>query len=142
MGGLLPTQNPKSDHLHKVLSLAAGLEEHEIPPADMKSDDPSLYSPTSTLKSALGSKETFEKTYLELCELAMGTYKHLGRLRSARKVGLSLAHYYMEGQQWSKAIAFLTDALKTFKEENWGLLATQVYLKLADCYKSVGDTNR
>ena len=31
----------------------------------------------------------------ELSELAMGTYKHIGRMRSARKIGKDLADFYM-----------------------------------------------
>ena len=31
----------------------------------------------------------------ELSELAMGTYKHIGRMRSARLIGKDLADFYM-----------------------------------------------
>lgn len=78
----------------------------------------------------------------ELCELAMGTYKHIGRLRSARKVGLALATYYMECGELSKSIVFLTEALHTFQGDKWSLLTAQVLLQLATCYKELGDNER
>ena len=33
--------------------------------------------------------------FQELSELAMGTYKHIGRIRSARLIGRDLADFYM-----------------------------------------------
>lgn len=69
----------------------------------------------------------------------MGTYKHIGRIRSARKVGLSLALYYMEAEEYVKAIGFLTDALKTFRDDKWNLLVVDVLLKLAQCYQITDD---
>lgn len=72
----------------------------------------------------------------------MGTYKHIGRLRSARKVGLSLASYYMEGEDYNKSIVFLTEAFNTFKEDRWNILTIDVLLKLAQCYQAVNDMDR
>lgn len=72
----------------------------------------------------------------------MGTYKHIGRIRSARKVGLSLATYYMDSKEHQKAVGFLTDALKTFKDDKWNLLVVEVLLKLAICYKTTKDLER
>jgi len=72
----------------------------------------------------------------------MGTYKHIGRIRSARKVGLSLALYYMDAGEHQKAVGFLTDALNTFRDEKWNLLVVEVLLKLALCYKATKDKER
>lgn len=52
-------------------------------------------SPRGKLKEALSSRLAFQKYYLEMSELAMGTYKHIGRIRSARLIGIDLAHFYM-----------------------------------------------
>jgi hypothetical protein len=41
-----------------------------------------------------------------------------------------------------KAVVFLTDALKTFEEENWRHLAIQMQLELADCYRKMDDKKR
>ena len=72
----------------------------------------------------------------------MGTYKHIGRIRSARKVGLGLADYYMEANEFHKAIVFLTDALKTFRDDKWDLLVVEALLKLAQCYQAINEMDR
>jgi len=78
----------------------------------------------------------------ELAELAMGTYKHIGRIRSARMIGLDLVEFYLQLGEMQKAAVFLADALKTFEEENWRHLAMQTHLELADCYREMNDKER
>lgn len=78
----------------------------------------------------------------ELAELAMGTYKHIGRLRSARLVGKEVASFYMLLGETQKAAAFLGDALRTFEEDGWHELAAQAQLELAECYRKAGDTRK
>lgn len=71
--GLLPgSADPTSEQLHLVVMLSAGMGDSE--PNNQQ-------SPTDRLKEALCSKNSFQQYYLELAELAMGTYKHIGRLR-------------------------------------------------------------
>lgn len=72
----------------------------------------------------------------------MGTYKHIGRIRSARKVGLSLAEFYIEANEHQKAIGFLSDALKTFECDRWNDLVVAVLLQLAKCYLAISDNER
>ena len=72
----------------------------------------------------------------------MGTYKHIGRIRSARMIGRDLAAFYMQLGEMQKAAVFLIDALKTYEEENWKNLANQTQLELADCYKRMNDKER
>jgi hypothetical protein len=72
----------------------------------------------------------------------MGTYKHIGRIRSARLIGRDLAAFYLQLGEMQKAAVFLSDALKTFEEENWGHLAIQMQLELADCYRKMDDKKR
>lgn len=72
----------------------------------------------------------------------MGTYKHIGRLRSARLVGRELASFYKLLGETQKAAAFLGDALKTFEQEGWRELAVQTQLELAACYQQAKDTRR
>ena len=45
-------------------------------------------NPAEKLKDALSSQSSFEKTYLEMAEMAISTYKHIGRIRSARFIGI------------------------------------------------------
>ncbi|KAJ9595260.1 hypothetical protein L9F63_013448, partial [Diploptera punctata] len=132
--GLMPGNEPTSEQLHTVVGLSAGMGDSQG-----SNKQP---TPTDKLKEALSSKEAFKKHYLELAELAMGTYKHIGRIRSARMIGRDLAAFYMQLGEMQKAAVFLIDALKTFEEENWKSLANQTQLELADCYRRMNDKER
>ncbi|CAG9863619.1 unnamed protein product [Phyllotreta striolata] len=132
--GLMPGDSPASEQLHMVVELSAGMGDNPG-----TSDSP---SPTDKLKIALCSKEAFNKMYLELAELAMGTYKHIGRLRSARLVGRELASFYMLVGETQKAAAFLSDVLKTFEQDGWRELAAQTQIELAECYLKADDARK
>ncbi|KAF5273106.1 hypothetical protein FQA39_LY07596 [Lamprigera yunnana] len=132
--GLMPGQSPTSEQLHLVVGLSAGM-------GDCPGHSGEL-SPTDKLKKALSSQEAFNKNYLELAELAMGTYKHIGHLRSARLVGLEVASFYMLLGETQKAAAFLGDAFRTFELDGWQELAAQTQIKLAECYRKAGDTRK
>ncbi|XP_021932391.1 trafficking protein particle complex subunit 10 isoform X2 [Zootermopsis nevadensis] len=132
--GLMPGCDPTSEQLHTVVSLSGGMGD-----CQGNSKQP---TPTDKLKEALSSKEAFRKHYLELAELAMGTFKHIGRIRSARMIGRDLAAFYLQLGEMQKAAVFLTDALKTFEEENWRQLAIETQLELADCYRKMDDKER
>lgn len=69
----------------------------------------------------------------------MGTYKHIGRLRSARLIGREVASFYMLLGETQKAAVFLGDILRTFEENGWQELAAQTQLELAECHKKAGD---
>lgn len=103
---------------------------------------PGSPSPTDKLKEALCSQEVFAKNYLELAELAMGTYKHIGRLRSARLVGRELASFYVLMLEVQKSAAFLGDLVKTFEEDGWSELAAQTHLELAECHRLGGNVKK
>lgn len=122
---------PTSEQLHSAVGLSAGM-----------GDPLSASSPTDKLKEALCSQEAFNRHYLELSELAMGTYKHVGRLRSARLVGRELASFYKLLGETQKAAAFLSDALKTFEQEGWRELAAHTHIELAACHQQAGDGRR
>lgn len=72
----------------------------------------------------------------------MGTYKHIGRLRCARLVGLEVASFYTLLGETQKAAAFLTDALRAFEQDGWRELAAHAQLRLADCFRTAGDGRR
>lgn len=133
--GLMPGSEPTSEQLHTVVYLIAGIGDSE-PQVEGK------LTPTDKLKEALSSKEAFKKQYLEHAELAMGTYKHVGRIRSARLIGKELARFYSELGENQKAVAFLSDALKTYMDEGWNQLAAQTQLELAECYKRMDDVEK
>lgn len=72
----------------------------------------------------------------------MGTYKHIGRLRSARLIGRDVASFYMLLGETQKSAAFLGDLLRTFEEDGWHELAAQTQLELAECHRKAGDTRK
>ncbi|XP_066249136.1 trafficking protein particle complex subunit 10 isoform X1 [Euwallacea similis] len=132
--GLMPQGRPTSEQLHIVVGLSAGMGDNPGPP-----DQP---SPTDKLKEALCSQDVFVKTYLELAELAMGTYKHVGRLRMARIVGQQVASFYLLLGETQKSAAFLGDAVRTFESDGWHELAAQTQLNLAECYRAANDVRK
>lgn len=133
--GLMPGSDPSSEQLHTVVYLIAGMGDTEM-------QLEGKLTPTDKLKGALSSKDMFKRQYLEHAELAMGTYKHVGRIRSARFIGKELARFYGDLGENQKAVAFLTDALKTYLDEGWDQLAAQTRLELAQCYKRMDDVER
>lgn len=80
--------------------------------------------------------------FQELAELALGTYKHIGRIRCARLVGREVASFYMLLGETQKAAAFLSDALRTFENDKWPDLVAQTQLELAECYKKAKDIRK
>ena len=154
--GLLPKSNPTSEQIHLVVQLISGINddyEHTIEILGKKrsnlvsvqSNDrepilkSKLVNPAEKLKEALSSKAAFQKCYLELSESAISTYKHIGRLRSARMVGLDLANFYLDLGQVQMAATLLADALKTFRIDSWNSLTLNTLMQVANCYESLGD---
>ncbi|XP_053659885.1 trafficking protein particle complex subunit 10 [Anopheles marshallii] len=157
--GLLPGFVPTSEQLHTVVHLSAGMGDsvpemgssgglrNLEPEISDRTNAKSAHSParkpkksaTDTLKEALGSNQAFTKLYLELSELAISTYKHVSRLRSARLVGLDLGNFYITLNEPQKAVNFFTDVLRELKSENWHYLASQTLLDLASCYRKMED---
>ena len=123
--GLLPGQKPNSEQLHLMVSLTSGMQE------DMYLTTGNERNPLERLKESLSSNEAFTKNYLEMCETAISSYKHIGRIRSARLVGKELASFYMDLGEVGKAASFLADGLKTFQQEKWSTLAGKTMLELA-----------
>lgn len=148
--GLLPGCTPTSEQLHAVVQLSAGIGdtvERDTGPSSSSDESgdakvsrrPPKQSSTERLKEALGSNHAFQKLYLELAELAISTYKHVSRLRSARLVGLDLGNFYCTLNEPHKAIVFFTDLLRELRGESWNYLASQTLLELASCYKKMDD---
>lgn len=148
--GLLPSCSATSAQLHTVVQLSAGvgdypIEEKELLEMERQRRESSpgrriTKTPPEHLKEALSSIDAFQKLYLELAELAISTYKHISRLRFARLVGLDLGLFYCSLNEPHKAVGFFSDLLRELKAENWPILYSQTLLKLADCYRKMGDT--
>ena len=147
--GLLPNFTPTSEQLHIVVQLSSAIgesperdasEQRELEIRRDRSPSRKIPKPGCTkLREALGSNDGFKKLYLELSELAISTYKHVSRLRSARLVGLDLGNFYCALNEPQKAIVFFTDLLRELKTEKWSALASQTLLELANCYKKMND---
>lgn len=155
--GLFPGFTATSDQLHIVVQLSAGMGDNfeetdraliidnkasELLLEQQRSVSPGRKpkkSATERLREALSSNQAFEKLYLELSELAISTYKHVSRLRSARLVGLDLGNFYCNLSEPNKAVTFFTDLMRELKAENWNYLASQTLLELANCYRKMDD---
>jgi hypothetical protein len=72
----------------------------------------------------------------------MCTYKHIGRLRSARLVGREVASFYILLGETQTAAAFLSDAVRTFEQDKWHELAAQTQIELAECHKKADDVKK
>ncbi|KAK6170462.1 hypothetical protein SNE40_018849 [Patella caerulea] len=135
--GLMPGSKPTSEQLSHVVDLSAGMgldtgEETEA----------GQVHPRDRLREALSSESSFKKHYLEMCELTMGTYKHISRFRSARILGRDMADFYMKIGEPQKAEGFLLDAIKMYQQENWGNLADGTMLDLAQCLLSMNEVDK
>lgn len=100
-------------------------------------------SPQARLKDALCGSEQFSKHLIELSELTLGTYKHIGRKRHALLIGKELAEFYLNHQNnFQKALPFLIDMERMLKLEKWTPLIEDVQSIIAKCNdKSVSDKN-
>lgn len=128
--GLMPGCETTSQQLHTVVLLSAGIGDSPTNSAIYK------------LKQALSSKDVFKKQYLELSELAMGTYKHIGRARSAWLIGQDLSRFYQRVGDYSSAAMFLASALCNYEDDGWTKLAANTRIELAACYSKMGDNER
>ncbi|GAB6032525.1 Trafficking protein particle complex subunit 10 [Chamberlinius hualienensis] len=134
--GLMPGMKETSEQLQLVVGLLSGLVEVDL------LEEKDSANPITKLKQALSSHDAFQHRYLELSELAMGTFKHIGRIRSARLIGKDLSQFYMKLGEPQKAAVFLTDILKTCLLENWAILAANTRLDLAKCYHETKDHDK
>ncbi|OWF50213.1 trafficking protein particle complex subunit 10-like isoform X2 [Mizuhopecten yessoensis] len=136
MCGLTPDNTPSSEQLTMVLDLTSGMGIEEDSEEDYSGPNVShTPRPRDKLREALSSNDTFQKIFLELSELTMGTFKHIGRFRSARLIGKDLADFYLRLGEAQKAENFLVDAMKSYQREGWHALADGALLELAKCQK-------
>ncbi|XP_055335384.1 trafficking protein particle complex subunit 10-like isoform X2 [Paramacrobiotus metropolitanus] len=123
--GLMPNEEPSPEQSGIVKVLTSAIEAPRQSAAVLK------------LYDCLLSREQFMKNYLELSELTLGTFKHIGRSRAARHLGVTMAKYYMKWKMFEKAAAFLFDALKVLKDECWLLPSADVAVLYVQCMKEI-----
>lgn len=97
-------------------------------------------SPQARLMDALTGEEQFSKHIIEISELTLGTYKHIGRKRHALMVGKELADFYSAQGNYSRATPFLLDMERTLVEENWSVLLSDVRKSILRCNRNQVET--
>ncbi|OQV12004.1 Trafficking protein particle complex subunit 10 [Hypsibius exemplaris] len=112
--GLMPNQKPTDEQRNLTDALSQAMSAPLVSAAVVK------------LYEALLSSEKFMKSYLEMAEMTMGTFKHIGRTRAAKLLGIDLAKFYMEYGAFDKASGFLLDVLKMLRRETWALPCADV----------------
>uniref|UniRef100_A0A673ZDQ1 Trafficking protein particle complex subunit 10 n=1 Tax=Salmo trutta TaxID=8032 RepID=A0A673ZDQ1_SALTR len=132
--GLVAEKGPTSEDLNRTVDLLAGLGEERPETVN------SLQSPYKKLNEALSSVEAFEKHYLELSHAAMEMYRAIGRMRSSRLIGKSLAEFYMKKGDPERAEGFLDDSLRSYVAEGWSLQVTHTRKQMAECQKLLQQT--
>ncbi|XP_027195012.2 SIDL trafficking protein particle complex subunit 10 [Dermatophagoides pteronyssinus] len=127
-----------SEHLHRMVELVAGMgaDPHIRPSSSSQSDDDWM-SPQERLKDALSSPELFLRHYLEITELTMGTYKHIGHIRCARLIGKQLAELNLKLNKPQQALPFLLDLYHMFQMEHWSMLKQEACRLLAQCLEQL-----
>lgn len=127
--GLMPGQTPTSEQIHLAVEIFSGLGDANTKPVEK-------------LKRALSNHEEFRKEYLELSELAMGTYKHIGRVRCARSIGQDISDFYSVLGDYQAAASNLQSALFSYEQDGWTRLAAATRLRLASAYFKIGDLHK
>lgn len=142
MYGYIKSANTRSsyssEHLHRMVELVAGMgaDPHIRPSSSSQSDD-NWMSPQERLKDALSSSESFLRHYLEITELTMGTYKHIGHIRCARSIGKQLAELNLKLNKPQQALPFLLDLYHMFQMEHWSILKLEACRLLAQCLEQL-----
>ena len=95
-------------------------------------------SPQARLRDALSGIDPYTKHLIEISELTLGTYKHIGRKRHALLVGMELAEIYASRDEFPRALPFLVDMEKTLNAEQWIPLVEDVRKKILDCNFKMG----
>lgn len=138
---LMPKMKFGSEGLHHVVSLISGMgiDPHGGRSISNQSTD---VSPQARLKNALAGQEQFLKQLVEISELTMGTYKHIGRKRHALLVGRELADLYIKMDRSSQALPFLLDLEKAMESEKWPVLLDDAKKRLNLCNSLLPLENR
>ena len=109
----------------RIKNLLAGLGEDPHRGTSYQGNE---VSPQARLKDALDGEEQFSKHLIEISELTLGTYKHIGRKRYALLVGKQLADFYIAQGNPTKALPFLNDFERQLIMEDWELLLEDIKL--------------
>lgn len=95
-------------------------------------------SPQARLVDALAGQNQFAKHLIDISELTLGTYKHIGRFRHALLLGKELADFHMVQGNPSRALPFLVDFEKSLETERWMPLMQDIKLLIRKCKQQLG----
>ena len=106
---------------------------------DQTQDESRVNSPVYKVRQALDCPAHFESLYLELCELAMASFKLLDRDRSAAIIGGEVARFYFKRENYEKAEIKLLAILEIYENDGWDCLAFNIRRELVDLYIKVSN---
>ena len=72
--------------------------------------------------NVLSSRESFNRTYVELAEQLIGALKHAGRKRMAMHASMNFAKFLLAKKDLAKAQDVLTEACKLYYSDKWPVL--------------------
>ena len=102
-----------------------------------QAEELNVNSPVYKVRQALDCPAHFEALYLELCELAMASFKLLDRDRSAAIIGGEVARFYFKRENYEKAEIKLLAILEIYENDGWDCLALNIRRELVDLYIKV-----
>ena len=74
------------------------------------------------LLNVLTSRDSFNRTYVELAEQLIGALKHAGRKRMAMHASMNFAKFLLAKRELAKAQDVLTEACKLYYSDKWPVL--------------------
>ena len=74
------------------------------------------------LLNVLSSRDSFNRTYVELAEQLIGALKHAGRKRMAMHASMNFAKFLLAKRDLAKAQDVLTEACKLYYSDKWPVL--------------------
>lgn len=126
----MPDSNPSENDVKTIERLLAGLGDDPHKGQSYQKND---ISPHARLKDALAGKEKFAKHLIDISEITLGIYKHIGKKRHALLIGKELAEFYIAQGNTTRALPFLLDMEKLLKVEKWEVLIRDIQRLISKC---------
>uniref|UniRef100_T2MG50 Trafficking protein particle complex subunit 10 n=1 Tax=Hydra vulgaris TaxID=6087 RepID=T2MG50_HYDVU len=109
-----------------VNNLLTGIGKHHVSKKD-------TYSFSKSLKSALQSQSKFGELFIQIASKSMESFKELNYKHFTVRVGVQLANYYLEHEQYLDADSLLQEAQNIYKNQKWEVLHNDILIPLAHC---------
>lgn len=135
---LMPGSHFTIDNSEHVTELITGLGSD---PHQGASNQNNQMSPHAQLIDALTGEDQFALHLIEISELTLGTYKHIGRKRHALLLGRELADFHVAQKKFARALPFYLDLEKILTAERWQPLLDDIRNRISACKLSIPDQN-